>query len=310
MRIAHFSDLHVLDLEGVGPGRFFNKRLSGYAMLRMNRSHVHRSSLVRAIARAISESKADHVVVTGDLTNLALETEFAAVRRIIDEDLRLSPNDVSIIPGNHDLYTKGALTSRRFTTYFGDYMTSDLPELAVDVGPGHFPFVRLRGPAAIIGLSSAVPRAPLIAAGKLGKAQTDALAKILVHPEVAKRTPVVLMHHPAHNPLSKVKTMLRGLDDAAVFFSTVDDVARGLLLHGHLHRRIQRTWSTSRGSMHSVGATSASLHDADEARMAGFNVYEIDDSGAIGTIGAEVFDPVKERFELSSVPKLVTQPRH
>jgi 3',5'-cyclic AMP phosphodiesterase CpdA len=309
MRIAHFSDLHVLDLEGVKPHRFLNKRLTGYAMLRMNRSHVHRSSFVRAIARAVAESKADHVVITGDLTNLALETEFEAVRRIIDDDLRLSPKDVSIIPGNHDLYTQGALTSQRFAKYFGEYMTSDLPELAVDVGPGRFPFVRLRGPAAIIGLSSAVPRAPLIAAGKLGKAQTDALAKILVHPDVARRTPVVLMHHPAHNPLSKVKTMLRGLDDAAVFFSTMDEVPRGLLLHGHLHRRIQRTWTTSRGSMHSVGATSASLHDHDEARMAGFNVYEIDDSGAIGAIGAQVFDPEKERFALASVPKLVLQSR-
>jgi 3',5'-cyclic AMP phosphodiesterase CpdA len=299
----------VLDLEGVGPGRFLNKRLTGYAMLRMNRSHVHRSSFVRAVARAIAASKADHVVVTGDLTNLALETEFEAVRRIFDEDLRLSPNDVSIIPGNHDLYTRGALTSRRFTKYFGDYMTSDLPELAVDVGPGHFPFVRFRGPAAIIGLSSAVPRAPLIAAGKLGKAQTDALARILVHPEVTKRTPVVLMHHPAHNPLSKVKTLLRGLDDAAVFFTTMNDVPRGLLLHGHLHRRIQRTWTTSRGSMQSVGATSASLHDHDEARMAGFNLYEIDDTGAVGRIEAQVFDPKKERFDLASVPKLVMQSR-
>jgi 3',5'-cyclic AMP phosphodiesterase CpdA len=276
----------------------------------MNRSHVHRSSFVRAIARAVHASRADHVVITGDLTNLALEAEFEAVRRIIDEDLRLSPNDVSIIPGNHDLYTQGALSSRRFATYFGEFMTSDLPALAVDVGPGHFPFVRLRGPVAIIGLSSAIPRAPLVAAGKLGKAQMAALAKILVHPEVVSRTPVVLMHHPAHNPLSKVKTMLRGLDDAAVFFSTMNDTPRGLLLHGHLHRRISRTWTTSRGSMHSVGATSASLHDHDEARMAGFNVYEIDDSGAIGPIGAEVFDPKTERFNLVSVPKLVVQPHH
>src|SRR5208282_3996755 len=135
MRIAHFSDLHVLDLEGVGAHRFLNKRMTGYAMLRMNRSHIHRSSTVGAIAREIAKSGVDHVVVTGDLTNLALESEFAAVRRIFDQELRLSPHDVSIVPGNHDVYTRGALTSRRFSTYFADYMTSDLPDLAIDVGP-------------------------------------------------------------------------------------------------------------------------------------------------------------------------------
>jgi hypothetical protein len=56
MRIAHFSDLHVLDLEGVGVHRFLNKRVTGYAMLRMKRSHVHRSSFVGAIAREIGKT--------------------------------------------------------------------------------------------------------------------------------------------------------------------------------------------------------------------------------------------------------------
>jgi 3',5'-cyclic AMP phosphodiesterase CpdA len=309
MRIAHFSDLHVLDLEGVRAHRFLNKRVTGYAMLRMKRSHVHRSSFVGAIAREIGKAGADHVVVTGDLTNLSLESEFEAVRRIFDRDLRLSPRDVSIVPGNHDLYTRGSLVSRRFATYFGDYMTSDLPELAVDVGPGRFPFVRLRGPAAIIGLTSAVPRMPLIASGRLGKAQLEALARVLAHPEVAKRTPVVLMHHPAHNPLSKVATLLRGLDDSALLFSTVKDVPRGLLLHGHLHTRIQRAVPTSRGAMQSIGATSASLHHEDEAKMAGFNLYEIEENGAIGRVEAHVFDPEHERFSVASVPKLVMATR-
>ena len=43
--------------------------------------------------------------------------------------------------------------------------------------------LRFRGSqavAAIIGLSSAVPRIPLVASGKLGKAQLDALARVLL----------------------------------------------------------------------------------------------------------------------------------
>jgi hypothetical protein len=61
--------------------------------------------------------------------------------------------------------------------------------------------------------------------------------------------------------------------------------------------------------MHSIGATSASLHHEDEAKMAGFNLYEIDESGAVGRVEAHVIDPERERFSVASVPKLVLAAR-
>jgi len=302
MRIAHFSDLHILALEGVQPHRFLNKRLTGYANIALKRGHVHKPSYVRAISREIARAKVDHVVITGDLTNLALETEFEAVRRLLEEELGLDAKHVSIVPGNHDLYTRGALTKRRFVSYFAEYLTTDLPEIGVDLGVGHFPVVKLRGPAAIIGLSTAVPLPPFVAAGKLGRRQLAELGKALAHPEVAKRTPIVLLHHPAHNPISKVKTLLEGLHDAALLWTTVRDLPRGMILHGHLHRRIQRFLPTSRGRLHAVGATSASLHHEDETRMAGFNLYELARDGAIDKIEAHVFDPDHSTFVIRSVP--------
>ena len=171
MRIAHLSDLHVLALAGVSPFRFMNKRLTGYANLRLKRKHIHRRAYVEAIATEIARSKIDHVVVTGDLTNLALEAEFEAARELLEKGLGLSPRDVSVVPGNHDLYTSGALRARRFTEFFAEYIKSDLPELAAKTSLGAFPFVRLRGPCAIIGLTTAVPRLPFVASGKMGSQQ-------------------------------------------------------------------------------------------------------------------------------------------
>jgi 3',5'-cyclic AMP phosphodiesterase CpdA len=260
---------------------------------------------VRAIAREIRGAKVDHVVITGDLTNLALETEFELAKKLLEDDLGLDAAHVSIVPGNHDLYTRGAMNTRRFATYFSDYLASDLPELAVDVSAGRFPFVKLRGPAAIIGLSSAVPRLPFVAAGRLGKKQIAALGDILRHPEVQKRTPVVLLHHPAHNPLSRVKTLLEGLHDAALLWTGVRDLTRGLVLHGHLHSRVQRALPTSAGKLQAVGATSASLHHEGRAKMAGFNLYEIADDGEIARIEAHIYDPAHEAFAVESVPKIV-----
>lgn len=304
MRIAHISDLHVLSLEGAIPFRLFNKRATGYANLRLKRNHVHKSELVRAIAAHLAKASVDHVVITGDVSNLALETEFEAVRRILDEELGLPPSAISIVPGNHDVYTRGAARDQRFARFFERYMTSDLPEHRTSHAGGMFPVVKLRGPAAIIGLSTALPRPPFVAAGRLGDAQLAKLERILESPEVRMRTPVILLHHPVHNPLTWLKTQLEGLADAERLSRMLAPLERGLVLHGHLHRRLHRTLPTARGHIDVVGATSASLVHESAERMAGFNLYEIAEDGPIATIESYFYDESKRDFAPASIPRL------
>jgi len=286
-----------LSLEGAVPFRLLNKRLTGYVNLRFRRHAVHKPQPVRAAAEEIRRLGLDHVVITGDLSNLALEQEFALVRRFLDQDLGLPPERVSVVPGNHDAYTQGAHRTDRFGQYFAPYIRSD-----IDVAP-RFPFVHLRGPVAIIGLSTAWPRPPLVAAGHLGGTQLRALQRLLDHPEVERRTPVLLQHHPWHNPASIAKTLLEGLHDARAEARVFRRLSRGLLLHGHVHRRVHRKLPTERGHLDAVGATSASLlHDSDE-RMAGFNVYDIDDRGAIQSITSHRYVPEQQTFREVPVPR-------
>jgi 3',5'-cyclic AMP phosphodiesterase CpdA len=303
MRIAHFSDLHLLSLEGVPAHRFLNKRFTGWVNLRLKRGSIHRSAYVRAIAREVTRLGVEHVIVTGDLTNLALESEYELVRDLLEKDLGLEPSRVTIVPGNHDLYTRGALASRRFERYLAPYLVSDLPELAVDASGARFPVVKLRGSVAIVALSSAVPRLPLVAAGELGSEQLQALARVLAHPEVARRTVVVALHHPALGDWSRLKTYVEGLRDAPALLAQLRPLGGGLLVHGHLHRRIQRSLPTDEGQLLQVGATSASLHHDAPDRMAGFNVYDVGD--ATTRVEAHVYAPETKTFHIESVPKRV-----
>jgi 3',5'-cyclic AMP phosphodiesterase CpdA len=304
MRIAHLSDLHLLALEGVPAHRFLNKRATGWVNLRLKRGSVHRRSYVEVIAREIARSEFDHVVITGDLTNLALESEFQVARDLLERDLGLPPDRVTIVPGNHDVYTRGAMRSRRFERYFAPWLAGDLPDLAVDVGGVRFPIVKLRGPAAVVALSSAVPRPPFVAAGELGEAQVRSLARILDHPEVRRRTPVLVLHHPPAHPWSRLKEHLEGLRDAEALLSVLGHLPHGLVLHGHLHRRIQRPVLTRTGELRQVGATSASLQHEEPDRMAGFNVYELSDRG-LETVEAVVYEPGSGVFRTASVPESV-----
>ncbi len=304
MRIAHLSDLHLLSLEGLSARRLLSKRFTGWLNIRLRRGSIHRAEYVRAIAREIARLDIDHVVVTGDLTNLALESEYELVRELFEGELGLDPSRVTVAPGNHDLYTRGAMTSRRFGRYLGPWMESDLPELAVDASAGRFPVVKLRGSVAIVALSSAVPRLPLVAAGELGEAQRRALGRVLAHPDVASRTLVLAVHHPVVHGWSRLKTHLEGLRDTEALLAELRPISRGLVLHGHLHRRIQRVVPTEAGHLLQIGATSASLHHEETDRMAGFNLYEVD-GDASTRVEAWVYSAESRDFRLESVPKHV-----
>ncbi len=272
-RIAHVSDLHVLDLRNVSPLRFLNKRVTGWANLRFKRKHVHKPEALARVLDAVHDAAPDHLVITGDLTNLALESEFEAVRRILSEIVRLPAERISIIPGNHDAYTRGSSKSARFTSYFHDFAASDRPALAASIPVGKFPFVRFVGAdVALIGMSSAVPQLPMLAGGVLGKPQLEALSRILDDPEVARRIPVLLVHHPLHMPSTLWKQLSQGLQDSRALLEAVAAVPQVFYLHGHLHQRLERQLQNVR----IFGATSASLLEDDPDRRAGYNLYDFE----------------------------------
>jgi 3',5'-cyclic AMP phosphodiesterase CpdA len=293
-RLAHISDTHVLSPEGVHWRELlFNKRITGWANTMLRRGRVHRRRYLEAVLDAAS--RADHLVVTGDVTNLALESEYREARRLFDRGA--GPAETSIVPGNHDLYLPSISREGRFERHFGAFAQSELPELRARVAAGSFPFVRLRGPAAIIGLSSGVPRPPFIAAGYLGHAQLQALSAILEHPEVTRRVPVVLVHHPPVDSRNRLLRLRDGLADAAPLRAVLARLSRGLVLFGHLHVRGRCRF----GALEVVCASGAALDHPDDVVRAGYNLYEIDDGGVVGT-EAHVLDAAGGSLRRTDVP--------
>lgn len=289
LRIAHVSDLHVLSPAGVEWRKIlFNKRITGYANLLLRRGRVYRPEYLQAVLEAAAAC-ADHVVVTGDITNLGLESEYNEARRLLNSVTR--PAEVTVVPGNHDIYLASIQREHRFPLHFGRLLVSDLPQYAVQTPAGPFPCVKLRGPVAIIALSSAVHRPPFVSSGNVGDAQLSALGKILAHPEVMRRTPVILIHHPPVDQRIRLARLRDGLVDAASLLGTLAPLSRGLVLFGHLHVRVRCTLRTLPGALDVVCASGAALDHADPSIRAGFNLYEIDSDGAIANVRAYVLDP-------------------
>ena len=150
IRIAHVSDLHILSRTAAEWRRIvFNKRLTGYANLILHRGRVHRREYLLAVLSDAAK-QADHLVVTGDVTNLSLEHEYEEAAALLDEVSRRT--EVTVVPGNHDIYLPSTHRERRFPHHFDRFVRSDLPTLARDLPAGRFPCVKLRGGVAIIAL--------------------------------------------------------------------------------------------------------------------------------------------------------------
>jgi 3',5'-cyclic AMP phosphodiesterase CpdA len=288
LRIAHLSDLHVLSPAGIEWRKIlFNKRITGFANLVLHRGRVYRREYLLAVLEAAAAC-ADHIVITGDITNLSLVSEYNEAQRLIDSVARSA--EVTVVPGNHDIYLSSVQRKRRFPLYFDKFLISDLPEYAVQLPAGSYPCVKLRGPAAIIALSSAVPRPPFVASGNVGDAQLAALERVLSHHEVARRTPVILIHHPPVDRRIRLAQIRDGLVDAASLRSSLSPLSHGLVLFGHSHIRLQCKLSTASGELDVICASGAALDHPDPSIRAGFNLYEIDDNGAIVMVQARVLN--------------------
>jgi 3',5'-cyclic AMP phosphodiesterase CpdA len=222
----HCSDIHLLSLAGVGPHRFLNKRATGGVNLLLKRRRRHQEHLFDQIMVHAREAGVDRLVVTGDLTNLALESEFLHVR----DKLRAAGMPVTVIPGNHDAYTRGAARSGRFESYLAEFMDGERLDGA------DYPFVqRLNAEVALVGLSTAVATFPMYATGELGAAQLARLDRVLRQLEEEGRTRVVLIHHPVVEGVSHARHDLTDLD---AFAEVIRRRGAELILHGHEHKEI------------------------------------------------------------------------
>src|SRR5262249_43160351 len=136
-----------------------------------------------------------------------------------------------------------------------------------------YPFVRLRGDVALVGVTSSVATGDLGAWGEVGTAQLARLEAALAAKELAGKTRVVLIHHP---PVMIKDGEHRNLKDRAALAAVLARAGAELVLHGHDHADERASLAGPGGAtIPVVGAGSASYAGGPERRSR-YNVYEID----------------------------------
>ena len=265
--LAHLSDPHIGPIETPRMRELMSKRGLGLINWYRKRHRHHSAEVLDAIVRDMRAQKPDHVALTGDLVNISLDSEFAGAAKWLDT--LGTPQDVTLTPGNHDAYVKRV--AGHAAQHWGEFMQGDDGAL--------FPFVRRRGPVAIVALTTSLPTGPFMATGRLGGEQLARLAEILV---ALSREPVfrvVLIHHP---PIPSQGHYMKRLIDAPVFRALIAEHGCDLLLHGHNHAQ-QLIWlgGPKGGRIPAIGVPSASAIVSTHDEPAAYNLYRID-----GTPGA------------------------
>jgi Icc protein len=249
--LAHLSDLHLIERDhhkrrGLARTRlqFLSSGAPLDAEARMQRFWTSLQKIRRV--------GADHLVITGDLTEDGVDGQFEVLAEVLQRS-GLDPSCVTLVPGNHDGYADigafaralaGPLQAFRRTSSEG--ASSELPgALIVPVSTmieGQW-FTRSRG---------VVRHEDVIAVRRLA---SDPISR--------ERAVVVAQHHPpSHHALFPVE-WFDGVRNAVAMRELILERTRVHVLHGHVHRRTTKHFS---GRTHAQVFSTSSLgdqHDSD-----------------------------------------------
>lgn len=265
-RLAHISDVHLGPLPDVTYRDLASKRMVGYVNWQRNRRRHHHDGVVDTIVADLKAQAPDHLAVTGDLVNLALDGEIELARLWL-ETLG-APADVSVVPGNHDAYVPGAFDKACHA--WAPWMNGDGAHGAV--GRHTFPYLRVRENVALIGVSTARATAPFMASGFFREGQATRLARILEETGRRGLFRVVMIHHP---PVRGAVGQHKRLFGIGKFQDLVRRHGVELVLHGHSHLPTLHWIQGAAGQVPVVGVAAAGQAPGGQKPAAQFNLLDI-----------------------------------
>lgn len=290
-RLAHISDVHLGPLPALSVLELASKRITGFINWHRNRRRHLFANTLDLLLEDLERRNPDHLAITGDLVNLAANVEIDAVARWLTEVG--TPENVSVVLGNHDAYVPGAY--ERSTRAWYPYMRGDSASAEWAEGRSVFPYMRVRGNVALIGCSTAVATPPFAASGYFGRRQARETVNLLRAAGEAGLFRVVMIHHP---PIRGATSLHKRMIGIRRFAATISSGGAELVLHGHTHLNTVHWLRSPSGPVPVVGIASASQGPGAHKPPAAYNIFEI--SGEPGR-----WNLMRERYALDEFGKNV-----
>ena len=221
-QVAHLSDLHLLEDGHKARRGEARRRLTYISLGRPYEPEARRRRAAAALA-ASKRSGADHLVLTGDLTEDGLASQFAILAELLDES-GWPPHCVTLLPGNHDAYAgkeawalalSGPLASYRATSTLG--------------AP-----VRLPG-VTILPLSTSLAQHYTRSSGAFAEGALASAGEAAAESRRSGEALVLAMHHPPRRSPLPLLQWIDGFRDHAAVGALLGVHDHVHVLHGHTH---------------------------------------------------------------------------
>ncbi|MEE2828725.1 MAG: metallophosphoesterase, partial [Myxococcota bacterium] len=254
------------------------------------------------------EFSPDAFVLTGDVTAMSSEEEFEDARAAFGPLLDSVPS--AVIPGNHDLYTRGAARQSRMERFFGPWMGGG----TWDEGAGSWvggteagqpvPWpVRFRlGGTDFVATNPCRPS--LRSTGRFAEGAIEAAEQLVARAREDGQQVVYMLHYPLLGgdgaPYTREGHSLEDVDD---LLASIQRVPPDLVLHGHKHE----CWRVdvdlkSGGAVPILNCGTSSAVSPLEDRTAGYYIIELEEGRLVSVrrrilpTGTEVFSDHPSTF--------------
>ena len=270
-RIAHLSDVHTLDPAHRRSSARYRSATKFVSLGRPVDPRGRARKLMRGLAAA-KASGADHVVITGDLTEIGDASEFEHFASLL-ADARMPEDGVTLVPGNHDAYTTNGAWRRALEGPLKRYALASATEAGKVVD---------RGAVAFLPIDTSYFQSMARSAGSITPDAARAVQARIEDPGLRDKTIVLVMHHPPfvrHNALTQWIDGLRGFKHILDMLTLHPRVQ---ILHGHMHRVMDRIVDLGKGvagvaNRARVFGAPAIVDDADDVPRV--RLYDVRDGG-------------------------------
>jgi 3',5'-cyclic AMP phosphodiesterase CpdA len=269
VRLGHISDLHLADRARYPRNGFTPKDCER-----------HSAKLTKGLLDALREVGVDHLLVTGDLTLSAEPREFERAADLLRP--WAEAGKLTVVPGNHDVWTEDAVDTGRFLRAIGaDGKGMRRP------APTYPHVVPLGEEVVLVALDSARwGDDPYTTAGKLGADQLRTARELCrEHQKQGKATLLAFHHHvllpPERIPSDSLVARMP-LADADQVIRLVAELPVAAVLHGHRHCAFRVDVPGVDGPVPILCAGSVSRTAEEPVRRARAYVYELDAAGVRG----------------------------
>jgi 3',5'-cyclic AMP phosphodiesterase CpdA len=266
-RIAHLSDVHMLESR-TNPSHLHNLSLHFLSFGRVLDPEGRTRKLERALAAA-RQRQADHFVVSGDLTEVGAPDQFEAFAEALHGS-EIDPERITLVPGNHDAYTSPDAWRQALEGPLRAFASTSSGEPGKVVDRGDVVFLPVD-----VSCFQSITRS----AGELTTAWADALERRLSDPGFASKAVVVVQHHQPFAHARSAWQWIDGLRGHVRLMDLLARYARVQLLHGHMHKVVDRLVGLGRSRTFGAPAVVDDTEEAPRVRLYDVRDGLLEDAG-------------------------------